>query len=99
MKPVIAIYPGSFDPLTNGHLDLIEHGSKIFGRLIIGILRNSEKEPLFSIPERRSMLEEMTKHFSNVEVDTFEGLLFDYGVRKTATAVLLSFRAISASEY
>jgi pantetheine-phosphate adenylyltransferase len=99
MKPVIAIYPGSFDPLTNGHLDLIERGSKIFDRLIIAILRNSEKEPLFSIPERRSMLEEMTKQFSNVEVDTFEGLLVDYGVRKKATAVLRGIRAISDYEY
>src|SRR3954449_7583081 len=99
MKPVIAIYPGSFDPLTNGHLDLIERGSKIFDKLIIGILRNSEKEPLFSIPERRSMLEEMTQQFSNVEVDTFEGLLVDYGVRKKATAVLRGIRAISDYEY
>src|SRR5438445_900392 len=99
MKPVIAIYPGSFDPLTNGHLDLIERGSKIFDRLIIAILRNSEKEPLFSIPERRSMLEEMTQQFSNVEVDTFEGLLVDYGVRKKATAVLRGIRAISDYEY
>jgi pantetheine-phosphate adenylyltransferase len=99
MKPVIAIYPGSFDPLTNGHLDLIERGSKIFDKLIVGILRNSEKDPLFSIPERRAMIEEMTAQFSNVEVDTFEGLLVEYGVRKKATAVLRGIRAISDYEY
>src|SRR3954465_3805611 len=99
MKPVIAIYPGSFDPLTNGHLDLIERGSKIFDKLIIGILRNSEKEPLFSIPERRAMIEEMTEQYSNGEVDTFDGLLVDYGVRKKATAVLRGIRAISDYEY
>lgn len=99
MKPVIAIYPGSFDPLTNGHLDLIERGSKIFDQLIIGILRNSEKDPLFSIPERRAMVEEMTAQYSNVEVDTFDGLLVEYGVRKKATAVLRGIRAISDYEY
>src|SRR5437763_640336 len=99
MKPVIAIYPGSFDPLTNGHLDLIERGSKIFDKLIIGILRNSEKEPLFSIPERRDMIEEMTAQYSNVEVDTFDGLLVEYGMRKKATAVLRGIRAISDYEY
>ena len=99
MKPVIAIYPGSFDPLTNGHLDLIERGSKIFDKLIISILRNSEKEPLFSIPERRAMIEEMTAQYSNVEVDTFDGLLVEYGVRKKATAVLRGIRAISDYEY
>jgi len=99
MKPVIAIYPGSFDPLTNGHLDLIERGSKIFDKLIIGILRNSEKEPLFSIPERRAMIEEMTADYSNVEVDTFDGLLVEYGMRKKATAVLRGIRAISDYEY
>jgi pantetheine-phosphate adenylyltransferase len=99
MKPVIAIYPGSFDPLTNGHLDLIERGSKIFDKLIISILRNSEKEPLFSIPERRAMIEEMTADYSNVEVDTFDGLLVEYGMRKKATAVLRGIRAISDYEY
>ena len=99
MKPAIAIYPGSFDPLTNGHLDLIERGSKIFDQLIVAILKNSEKEPLFSVAERRAMIEEMTVRFGNVEVDTFEGLLVDYGVRKKATAVLRGIRAISDYEY
>ncbi|MCI0347929.1 MAG: pantetheine-phosphate adenylyltransferase [Acidobacteriales bacterium] len=99
MKRVIAIYPGSFDPLTNGHLDLIERGSKIFDELIVAILRNPEKEPLFSLEERRAMLEEMTARFSNVRVDTFAGLLVDYAVQQKASAVLRGIRAISDYEY
>lgn len=99
MKRVIAIYPGSFDPLTNGHLDLIERGSKIFDELVVAILRNPEKEPLFSLPERRAMLEEMTASFSNVRVDTFAGLLVDYAVQQKASAVLRGIRAISDYEY
>ena len=77
MNLVRAIYPGSFDPLTNGHLDLIERGSKIFDELIVSILRNAEKDPLFTLAERREMLEEMVRPFDNVRVDTFEGLLVD----------------------
>lgn len=99
MKRVIAIYPGSFDPLTNGHLDLIERGSKIFDDLVVAILRNPEKEPLFSLQERRAMLEEMTVRFSNVRVDTFAGLLVDYAVQQKASAVLRGIRAISDYEY
>jgi len=96
---VRAIYPGSFDPLTNGHLDLIERGSKIFEELIVAILRNSEKDPLFSEPERREMLEEMVRKYPNVRVDTFDGLLVDYAMRKNAQAVLRGIRAISDYEY
>jgi pantetheine-phosphate adenylyltransferase len=99
LKRVIAIYPGSFDPLTNGHLDLIERGSKIFDELIVAILRNSEKAPLFSLDERREMLEEMTARFSNVRVDTFGGLLVDYATQQKASAVLRGIRAISDYEY
>jgi pantetheine-phosphate adenylyltransferase len=99
LKRVIAIYPGSFDPLTNGHLDLIERGSKIFDDLVVAILRNPEKEPLFSLQERRAMLEEMTVRFSNVRVDTFAGLLVDYAVQQKASAVLRGIRAISDYEY
>ena len=99
MKRVIAIYPGSFDPLTNGHLDLIERGSKIFDELVVAILRNPEKEPLFTIDERRDMLKEMTARFANVRVDTFDGLLVDYAVRQKASAVLRGIRAISDYEY
>lgn len=99
MKKVIAIYPGSFDPLTNGHLDLIERGSKIFDELIVGILRNPEKDPLFSLGERREMLEAMTEPWKNVRVDSFEGLMVDYAVKVKASAVLRGIRAISDYEY
>ena len=99
MKKVIAIYPGSFDPLTNGHLDLIERGSKIFDQLIVAIVRNPEKDPLFSLSERREMLEAMTERWKNVCVDTFEGLMVDYAVKAKAKAVLRGIRAISDYEY
>ena len=99
MKKVIAIYPGSFDPLTNGHLDLIERGSKIFDELVVAILRNPEKDPLFSLSERREMMEAMTEPWDNVRVDTFEGLMVDYAVKAKASAVLRGIRAISDYEY
>jgi pantetheine-phosphate adenylyltransferase len=99
LKKVTAIYPGSFDPLTNGHLDLIERGSKIFDRLIVAILRNTEKTPLFSLAERRDMMEAMTEPWKNVSVDTFDGLMVDYAVKVKATAVLRGIRAISDYEY
>jgi pantetheine-phosphate adenylyltransferase len=99
MKQIKAIYPGSFDPLTNGHLDLIERGSKIFHELIVAILRNSEKEPLFDVAERREMLTEATARWPNVRIDTFSGLLVDYVVQQKAHAVLRGIRAISDYEY
>jgi pantetheine-phosphate adenylyltransferase len=99
MKQIKAIYPGSFDPLTNGHLDLIERGSKIFDELVVAILRNSEKQPLFAIEERREMLMEATEQWPNVRVDTFSGLLVDYVVQQNAQAVLRGIRAISDYEY
>lgn len=99
MKKVTAIYPGSFDPPTNGHLDLIERGSKIFDELVVAILRNPEKDPLFSLGERRSMLEALTSEFSNVRVDTFDGLTVDYAARVNASAVLRGIRALSDYEY
>ena len=99
MKKAIAIYPGSFDPPTNGHLDLIERGSKIFDELIVAILRNPDKDPLFSVAEKRNMLESLTESFDNVRVDTFEGLTVDYAARVKATAVLRGIRALSDYEY
>jgi pantetheine-phosphate adenylyltransferase len=101
LSKVTAIYPGSFDPLTNGHLDLIERGSKIFDKLVVAILRNSEKQPLFSVAERRAMLEEIirARRWKNVVVDTFDGLLVEYVVRRKAQAVLRGIRAISDYEY
>lgn len=99
MNLVRAIYPGSFDPLTNGHLDLIERGSKIFEELIVAVLRNTEKDPLFTIAERRAMLEEMVRPFPNVKVDVFEGLLVEYAMQKKARVLLRGIRAISDYEY
>jgi pantetheine-phosphate adenylyltransferase len=99
MEPVLAIYPGSFDPVTNGHLDLIERGAKIFGRLVVAILRNNEKEPLFSIAERTEMLREVTSGFANVEVDCFHGLLVDYARKRKARVLLRGIRAVSDYEF
>lgn len=99
VKRIKAIYPGTFDPPTNGHLDLIERGSKIFDELVVAILCNPEKDPLFSVSDRRQMLESMTAEFENVSVDTFDGLTVDYALRVEATAVLRGIRAISDYEY
>jgi pantetheine-phosphate adenylyltransferase len=99
VKRIKAIYPGSFDPPTNGHLDLIERGSKIFDELVVAILRNPEKNPLFSLADRRKMLEAMTSSFDNVSVDTFDGLTVDYALRVEARAILRGIRAISDYEY
>jgi len=99
LKKVTAIYPGSFDPPTNGHLDLVERGSKIFDELVVAILRNPEKSPLFSVGERRKMLEDLTGDFKNVRVDVFDGLTVDYAARVKASAVLRGIRALSDYEY
>ncbi len=99
MKRIKAIYPGSFDPPTNGHLDLIERGSKIFDELVVAILRNPEKNPLFSVADRRKMLEAMTADFDNVSIDTFDGLTVDYALKVEARAILRGIRAISDYEY
>jgi len=99
LKKVVAIYPGSFDPPTNGHLDLVARGSKIFDELVVAILRNAEKDPLFSLADRKRMLEELTADFKNVQVDTFDGLTVDYAARVGAKAVLRGIRAISDYEY
>jgi pantetheine-phosphate adenylyltransferase len=99
LKKVIAMYPGSFDPPTNGHLDLIARGSKIFDELVVAILRNAEKAPLFNLPERLHMLEAMTADFRNVRVETFDGLMVDYAAKVKASAVLRGIRAISDYEY
>jgi pantetheine-phosphate adenylyltransferase len=97
--PVIAIYPGSFDPITNGHLDLIERGSRLFDRLIVAVLHNEVKQPLFTVEERLEMLHEVVTPIANVEVDGFDGLLVTYAARRGARVILRGVRAISDYEY
>jgi pantetheine-phosphate adenylyltransferase len=96
---VKAIYPGTFDPLTNGHLDLIGRGAKLFGSLTVAILNNPIKNPLFTVEERVEMLRESTKQWENVQVATFEGLMVDFARQQGATAVLRGIRAITDYEY
>ena len=98
-KPVIAIYPGSFDPVTNGHLDLIARGAMIFDRLIVAVAHNMEKDPLFAVKERVELLETATFDWKNVEVDVFDGLLMDYARSKNARVVVRGIRAVSDYEY
>jgi pantetheine-phosphate adenylyltransferase len=99
LNTVKAIYPGSFDPLTNGHLDLVARGAKIFDHLVVAILNNSEKAPLFSVSERIEMLTEAVQHFGNVSVATFNGLLVEFVLEQHAQAILRGVRAISDYEY
>ena len=96
---MIAVYPGSFDPITNGHLDLIERGCRLFDKLIVAILRNETKQPLFSVEERVEMLREVVECYPNAAVDSFNGLLVDYAAQKGATVLLRGIRAISDYEY
>jgi pantetheine-phosphate adenylyltransferase len=95
---VVAIYPGSFDPITNGHLDVIERGSRLFDRLIVSILHNESKAPLFNVEERIEMLTESVSPYPNVEVDCFQGLLADYALSRNAGVILRGIRAISDYE-
>ncbi len=99
MHETLAIYPGSFDPITSGHFDLIERGSQLFDHLIVAVLTNLEKDPLFSTNERVDMLRAVTGGIRNVSVDTFSGLLVDYAAAKKAHAVLRGIRAFSDYEY
>jgi pantetheine-phosphate adenylyltransferase len=95
----IAIYPGSFDPVTNGHLDIIERGIQIFDKLIVVILKNPKKQYLFSLDERTEMLQNSLRDFPTVAVDSFDGLLVDYAAQHGAQAVLRGLRALSDFEY
>ncbi|MGH9328469.1 MAG: pantetheine-phosphate adenylyltransferase [Terriglobia bacterium] len=99
MAEITVIYPGSFDPITNGHLDLIQRGSRLFDRLIVAVLTNPEKQPFFSISERVEMLSSVTREMPNVSVDTFSGLLVEYARRQKAGAILRGVRAFSDYEY
>ena len=96
---VKALYPGTFDPPTNGHVDLIERGSKLFGKLIVAVLTNPVKNPLFSVEERVEMLKEATHSMKNVSIATFSGLMVDFAREQSASAVLRGIRAISDYEY
>jgi pantetheine-phosphate adenylyltransferase len=99
MPESLAIYPGSFDPITNGHLDLIERARWIFGSLIVAVLTNPDKLPLFTVMERVEMLQEATRGMPNVAVDTFGGLLVEYAKQKGAAIILRGIRAFTDYEY
>ena len=95
----VAIYPGSFDPVTNGHLDIIKRSLKVFDKVIVAILHNSTKEFLFTIEERIEMLEESLNGFLNIEVNKFDGLLVDYAKKHKADTIIRGMRAVSDFEY
>jgi len=95
----IAIYPGTFDPVTNGHLDIIERALKLFDKVIISVAWNTTKNPFFSEEERVSLLKQVTKRYKNVEVDSFQGLLVDYARQRKAIAVVRGLRAMTDFEY
>jgi pantetheine-phosphate adenylyltransferase len=94
-----AIYPGSFDPITSGHLDIIERATNVFGTVVVAIAVNMEKKPLFSVEERVELLREACRHLDNVAVDCFEGLTVDYARRQGAQVLIRSLRAVSDFEY
>jgi len=95
----LAVYPGSFDPLTNGHVDIISRGSRVFDRIIVAILLNVEKAPLFTVAERVEIAREVFAKYPNVEFDTFDGLLVEYARRRQAGVIVRGLRAISDFEY
>ena len=95
----LAVYPGSFDPLTNGHVDIISRGARLFDRIVVAILVNAEKAPLFSMDERVEITREVFRKTPNVEVDTFDGLLVDYVARRKAQVIVRGLRAVSDFEF
>jgi len=99
MADILAIYPGSFDPITYGHLDVIERGTQLFDRLIVAVLTNLDKQPLFTVAERVEMLREATSRYPHVSVETFSGLLVDYAKEKKARIILRGIRAFTDYEY
>lgn len=99
MSPVTVLYPGSFDPLTNGHLDIIQRASKIFERVIVSVLSNAGKNPLFSTKERIEMIRDVTVSLKNVKVQTFDGLLVDFALVQNVKVILRGIRAITDYDY
>ena len=99
MRRRTAVYPGTFDPVTNGHLDLVERGIRHFDRLVVAILRNDEKEPVFALDERIELLREVVRPWPGVEVDSFDGLLVDYARRVGASVIVRGLRALTDFEY
>ena len=99
MKKITAIYPGTFDPVTNGHLDIIERASKLFDKVVITISVNSSKKPLFTKEERQDMIKNVTTKYKNVSVDVFDGLLVTYAKKKKASVIIRGLRAISDFDY
>jgi pantetheine-phosphate adenylyltransferase len=95
----VALYPGTFDPVTNGHMDVIKRSSKLIDKVIVGVLHNPAKSPLFSVQERVELLKEVTKDIKNVEVDSFSGLLVDYARKKNVDMIIRGLRAMSDFEY
>ena len=95
----IAVYPGSFDPVTNGHLDIIQRASKLYDKLVIGVLDNSSKSPVFTAEERADMIRRVTNHMNNVDVDTFSGLLVDFASAKKAQVIVKGLRTVADFEY
>jgi len=95
----VAVFPGSFDPLTNGHIDIIRRGAKLFDRIIVAVLTNAAKTPLFSVEERLAIIRENFRDTPNVEADSFDGLVVDYARRKGATVLVRGLRGISDFEY
>ncbi|EAD4837317.1 pantetheine-phosphate adenylyltransferase [Listeria monocytogenes] len=99
MDDKIAVIPGTFDPITNGHLDIIERAAKIFDVLYVSVLNNSSKKPLFTIEERMEMIRQVTAHLPNVQVESASGLTVDYAATRGATAIVRGLRAVSDFEY
>ena len=94
-----AVYPGSFDPITNGHLDIIKRASRVYDKVVVGVLSNKSKTPLFTAEERVDMIKRVTHELDNVEVDTFEGLLVDFAKSKNATVIVKGLRTVADFEY
>lgn len=95
----LAIYPGSFDPITNGHLDIIERASKIYEKIIVSVLQNPSKNPMFTLQERVNLIKDAVKPYENVMVDCFSGLLIDYAKKQNANVIIKGLRAVSDFEY